>query len=155
MFQRPSTRLDTVAAIFSNLCLLHCLAVPAVLLALGVGGAVAHGPAQGPAHGPDWMHWALIGAAIPVSLFALARSTLRHRLPQPLIIACMGFLVTGCGAADHGSSLEGLLTVTGGLVIGFSHYLNWRALNRRTAGCSANGRPGSCRSFQASSSTSQ
>lgn len=143
MIQRASTRLDAVAALFSNLCLLHCLAVPAVLLLLGMSGAISHSP--------HWLHWAMIGTAIPVSFYALTRSVLRHRLPQPLIIASMGFLVTGCGAVDHGSSFEGLLTVTGGLVIGFSHYLNWRALNRRSqmegAGCS--------HTAQASSSTSQ
>lgn len=115
---------DGVAAALSSLCLVHCLLMP---LALGIAPVVAAlGPVGG--HGPEWLHWALLALAAPVSVFALRRGLAVHGDDRPWQLAALGFLLMAIGALAHDRGpAEQVLTVAGGLVVAAAHWRNWRA----------------------------
>ncbi len=114
---------DGVAAGLSSLCLVHCLLLPfamATFPALLVGSGLDHGP--------SWLHWAMLGLAAPVSLWALRRGLRVHRDPAYWRMALFGFGLMAAGAMAHGHGLlEQALTVLGGAVVAFAHLHNWRA----------------------------
>lgn len=120
--RRLNIRWDGVAALLSSLCLLHCLALPLVLVTMPVIAQFAD-----VLHGPDWLHWVLIGVALPASAVALWRGLDVHHDHSPLCVALVGFALMAAGAFSHGhGALEAVLTVTGGLVVAFAHWRNWR-----------------------------
>lgn len=114
--------IDGVAAALSSLCLFHCLLMP---LGLGFAPVVA---ALGPGHGPEWLHWALLALAAPVSVLALWRGIAIHGDGRPWRVAALGFLLMAAGALAHATGpAEQILTVGGGLVVAAAHWKNWRA----------------------------
>lgn len=120
---RPG-RLDRGAAIISNLCLVHCLALPIVAVLLPAG-LVAGVPGGAALHGPAWVHWALLLLALPVSLVALHHGFRAHRRHFPGALAGLGFVLMAGGALLHDRSLlEPLFTVAGGALIGVAHWRN-------------------------------
>ncbi len=118
---------DGTAAALSSLCLLHCLLLP---LGLGLAPVLAAVPGAG-MHGPEWLHWALLALAAPVSVYALWRGLAAHGDPLPWRLAAAGFALMAGGAALHDTGpAEQALTVAGGLVVAFAHWRNWRARHR-------------------------
>jgi hypothetical protein len=117
-------RLDAAAAALSSLCLVHCLLLP-----LGLGLAPVISGLSGEAlHGPNWVHWALLALAAPVSVYALWRGLDVHGDPLPWRLAALGFAMMAAGALAHGlSPAEQLLTVAGGVVVAAAHWRNFRA----------------------------
>jgi hypothetical protein len=121
-----SPALDAAGAALSSLCLIHCLAVP--LLALAMPALVV---ASGHDHGHDHLlHLMLIAVALPVSAFAFWRGLRQHGHARPVILGLVGFVLMLTGAFAHGLSVQAL-TIAGGLLVAAAHLLNWRAL--RTA----------------------
>lgn len=119
-----SARTDRLAALLSNLCLVHCLALPlaAVLLPAGI---FAGGFSSESLHGPEWVHWVLLLLAFPVSFLALRHGFREHRRHYPWMLATLGFLMMGTGALLHGHSVyESALTVGGGVFIAVAHWRN-------------------------------
>lgn len=117
-----SAALDGAAATLSSLCLVHCLLLPllGVLLPALPAGSVLHGPV--------WLHWLLIGTALPFSIYALWRGLESHGSRWPLLLAVAGFLVMMAGALLHDGGLaEPGLTVGGGLLVALAHWRNWMA----------------------------
>ena len=117
---RPT--LDAAAAALSNLCLVHCLALPllAVLLPMLVSGDSLHGPL--------WLHWLLLGVALPLSAYALWQGLENHGSLRPLCFAGLGFPLMVGGALLHGDDLtEPAMTVAGGLLVALAHWKNWTA----------------------------
>lgn len=117
-------RADAVAIALSSLCLLHCLLLPLLLLMLPALAIALHdGPVW--AH---WIHWGLLATALPVSGFALWQGLARHGRFLPLGLAVVGFSVMFLGAmAHHAAIISPALIVSGGLVVAFGHWHNWRA----------------------------
>ncbi len=124
-----SASLDGAAAALSSLCLLHCLALPLLAGALPLlTGALPLLTVGEALHGPYWLHWLLIGVALPVSVYALWRGFESHGRRAPLLLALVAFLVMASGALLHGGGLaEPGLTVAGGLLAAFAHWRNWTA----------------------------
>jgi hypothetical protein len=125
MASRPSESpsIDGVAAVVSGLCLVHCLLLP-VALGMAPGLSGLEGSAL---HAAPWLHWTLLGLALPLSILALRRGLMRHGDLRPLIAAAVGFAAVAAGAIQHDQRIiEPILTVIGGLVIGAAHLLNWR-----------------------------
>lgn len=121
---KDEAQADTLAAAISSLCLLHCLALPLVL----AFAPAIHGLQSGAIHGPTWLHWALIGIAIPASIHALRKGYAIHANPVPWKIATLGFMMVASGALAHGfSPIEQVLTVGGGAIIASAHWRNWRS----------------------------
>ena len=116
-----SKRLDGIAALLSSLCLVHCMALPLALVTVPMFAQFADS-----LHGPDWLHWVLIGIALPASAFALWRGVRMHHDHSAMCIAAVGFALMAAGALSHGhGALEPVLTVAGGLVVAGAHWLNW------------------------------
>ena len=112
---------DGVAIGASLLCLIHCLALPAVVLllpTLGVFLAV-----------PEEFHLWALGVAVPTSILALTTGYRRHRWLTPTLIVAPGIILLALGALVAPSEwLETALTVPGAILLALGHALNWRAL---------------------------
>lgn len=115
--------LDGAAIGVSTLCIIHCLALPLLVVALPALAAVAE---------VEWVHKALVLVAAPVSLFAMTRlhGVEGRLLISALIVVGLALLIAGAfveALHDH----EVLLTVAGALILSVAHILRWRA--HRTA----------------------
>lgn len=115
--------LDGFAIGASGVCLVHCLILPIVLVALP-GGSELLG-----LH--DVFHVILLAIAIPTSLFVLWSGRRRHGQPLPLIGGGIGLigLLLGIILEDLGSAGT-TSTVAGSLFLITSHVANWRMLVR-------------------------
>ena len=117
-------RADKVAAALSSLCLAHCLALPFVLAMLPGFATLP----QSELHGAEWIHWLLLGLAVPFSFFALRKGYLLHGNASPSLVAAVGFAFVTAGALAHGMApIEQILTLLGGAVVATAHWQNWRA----------------------------
>lgn len=118
---------DSVAASLSGLCLVHCLALPFLLLWIGADQALFGGS--------GWVHLLLLGTALPVSGFTLVRGMRHHHMLRPALVAGAGFAFMVAGVLQQVESTETLLTVTGALLVGIAHFGNWRAARLAGGDC--------------------
>ena len=111
--------MDASAIGLSALCLIHCLALPALALVLPFLGAWAHA---------EWLHVAFICAAAPIALTALVDwRTLRPHVWALVALAALGLGLMLAGALEVPSAgWERPLTVIGGVILATAHILNWR-----------------------------
>lgn len=120
----PARTGDAVAIGLSGLCLAHCLVLPLAASVLPLLGAWAEA---------EWVHWAFVGLAAPVSFWTLMRAARTHGLgTTTLSLAILGLALLIAGAAgypDHDQ--ETAVTVTGGLTLAAAHLLNWRRQSHR------------------------
>ena len=110
---------DVLALSLSGLCLIHCLALPTLAVALPLFGALAEA---------EWVHWAFVALAVPISLWTLSRGP-RHGRARRLILATAGLGVMVAGVLGMGD--ETLMTVTGSLTLAAAHLLGLRRQARR------------------------
>lgn len=117
--------MDGVAIGASGLCLVHCLLMPALLLALPALGAYFALP-------EEFHFWALL-VAVPTSVLALLFGFPQHRRLLPAIFAVTGLaLLIAAEAVFHDSPLETWVTVPGSLLLAAGHILNLRFVRRAT-----------------------
>lgn len=112
---------DTMAISASALCLVHCLALPVlVMLPPALAAYLAL---------PESFHIGALLFAAPTSIVALAAAYRRHRwaLPTRLAAPALALLALGAFVAPE-EWIETLLTVTGAIALAVAHALNWRAL---------------------------
>lgn len=115
--------LDGAAMGASLLCLIHCLVLPALIVALPMFAAMLTLP--------ESFHALAFAFAVPSSAVALGLGFRRHRHPLPLAIALLGFPLLGAGAfLATGPRLEVVLSVAGALLLALGHGWNWRASTR-------------------------
>lgn len=103
----------------SLLCLVHCLALPILLLLLpGIIGLFAQSPA---------FHYVALVLIVPSAVAAFWLGYRRHRAMLPVV---MGVIGVSCLAIallpGAGEDVELWLTVAGSLVLVTGHTLNWR-----------------------------
>ena len=112
---------DGLAITASFACLVHCLALPLLILLLPALAAFFVLPAS--------LHvWALVFAG-PVSLLALSAGFRRHRAASPLLIVLPGLVLMAIGALATSSEwMETAFTVPGTFLLAIGHALNWRRL---------------------------
>lgn len=113
---------DALAIGASALCLLHCIALPAVLLLLPALAAILIVP--------EAFHLAALVFAVPTSAAALLAGYRGHRRLLPAIIAGPGTVLLALGALLGDGASETVLTISGALLLSVAHVLNWRALPR-------------------------
>lgn len=113
--------LDRWGMAASGFCLVHCMALPLVAMAL---------PAL-ESHDHEWVHGLLLLLVIPLAVFALGSGLRRHgkRLPTALgLTGCsllvLVFLAELCGGELH--SLETPANVVGSLSLIGAHFYNTR-----------------------------
>ena len=118
--------LDKVAVTLSGLCLVHCLALPFLVVILPFSGLFSD----------DHLHMQMLVLVIPVSVVALALGFRRHRRLGVILAGVTGLLIITLGgtiAHEHyGLITDRLLTVAGSLILAFTHYRNFR-LSRHVA----------------------
>ena len=115
--------LDGFAIGASGVCLVHCLILPIILVALP-GGSELLGM-------HDVFHVILLAIAIPTSLFALWGGKRRHGQHLPLLGGGIGLsgLLLGIIFEDLGTPGT-VFTVVGSLILIAAHVTNWRMLIR-------------------------
>lgn len=119
MKMTPARAMDASAIGLSALCLVHCLALPTLALALPFLGAWVQA---------EWVHVLFICAAAPIGLMALLDwRTLRPHAWALVALAVLGLGLMLAGALDVPSAgWERPLTVIGGGIVATAHILNWR-----------------------------
>jgi hypothetical protein len=122
MDARPNSRrsialsLDLSAVGLSFLCVLHCLALPALALVLPTLGAVAD---------IEWLHLALLALAAPIALIAFVGPRAggpRDRWMLALAVAGLALMLAAIPARDW----DRPLTLAGGATLALAHLANWR-----------------------------
>lgn len=122
---------DRLAISISTLCIIHCLFSPLLLLAL---------PVLMPTFlGGETLHFWLVLAIIPSSIFALGMGCKQHKRTQFLFLGFIGlsFLLLGIASEVLGLEhiWERIFTVAGGMLMGLAHVRNFK-LCRDTTDCS-------------------
>jgi hypothetical protein len=132
---KPAAMLDRTAVMLSGLCLLHCLLLPFLLVALPALAALSEGH----------LHAQMLVVAIPVSVVALAFGFRRHSSRYVLSFGILGMvLLTFGGTVAHsyyGIVSDRAFTIAGALVLAVTHYFNSRLVRHRWSGESSGGRP--------------
>lgn len=117
---KSTEMLDKAAVTLSGLCLLHCLALPLLLIVLPFINAVSL----------DGLHAEMLFVVIPVSSVALLLGFRRHGDRRILLAGVVGMVLLilgGTVAHDHyGVIADRTLTIAGALVLAFTHYRNSR-----------------------------
>jgi MerC mercury resistance protein len=125
MLQMQGKWLDGFAISASLLCLIHCLVLPIMILALPLT-AVALGNSE-------WFHPVILMFAIPTSLYALLSGFREHGQLKSLIFGFIGILCLFLGLwIEHFALAETVLTVIGSLFLAAGHLQNirWRRITR-------------------------
>lgn len=127
MDNRPTSKsntLDQVAVALSGLCLLHCLLLPIVIVALPFLGQFSD----------DHFHVQMLLVVVPVSLVALGTGFRRHRDARIILtgVAGLALLIVGSSIVHsrYGLLADSVVTICGSLILGLTHYANSR-LSRR------------------------
>lgn len=114
--------LDRVAVVLSGLCIVHCLALPVLLVAVPVIAEFAS---------THW-HLPMLLFAVPVSVIAIVMGYQRHGNLAIVGWAALGLLllITGGTLAHHylGPAVDRSLTVAGSLVLAAVHWQNSRQM---------------------------
>ena len=118
---------DKVAIVLSFVCVIHCIALPVVLIALpSISGLLAFDD--------EVFHLWLLFAVIPISLFATTTGYFHHRRKSVLSLGLVGMAVLVLAAlVGHdlfGHTVEVIMTFVGSLLIAYAHLRNLNS--RRT-----------------------
>ncbi len=113
-------RLDSASIALSTLCIVHCLALPVLIVALPFLALIADA---------EWVHWLLAACAIAASasVLAFAPDARRPRFVVPAISGLM--LISGALLLDGTRIGETIPTVIGGVLLAAAHA--GRLLNHR------------------------
>jgi len=113
---------DKVAIGLSLLCMLHCLALPLIIVLLPSLVALYLNN--------EAFHLWMVLIVIPISVYALTVGCKRHKQYQLLVIGLMGLtcliVAVAFGESFLGESWEKVLTTMGAMIITYGHYKNYR-----------------------------
>lgn len=130
-----SVATDKVAISLSMLCLLHCLAVPLLIAVVPSVAAMAFTD--------ESFHLWLVLAVFPTSIYALTMGCKRHKQKKVVMLGGIGLtllvLALVLGSIFHNEVIEKTLTAMGTLLIGFSHFQNFKLCQKTScddAACS-------------------
>ncbi len=124
---RRQRLLDGFAVTASMLCLIHCLVLPILLIALPVLATMLIVPEE--------FHTIAFAIAMPTSVLAMASGHARHLRVGPAMLAGAGLILLGAGAfAVDSETVERIATSIGAVTLAVAHILNWRAQPAKTAG---------------------
>jgi len=117
---------DLIGLALSSTCLIHCLALPMLLL---LAPALGHWIAL-----PEWTHAAILLLALPAAFAAMRAGWRRHGRIAPPLAAAAGLGLLALGLAAHEgwmgfadpAATDRLLTSIGALALAGAHLANWR-----------------------------
>jgi len=121
---------DLIGMALSATCLIHCLALPMLLL---LAPAIGHWIAL-----PEWTHAVILLLALPAACSAMRGGWHRHRRWTPGLAAAAGLALLTLGLAAHEGlvaavdpdAADRLLTSAGALMLAAAHIANWRLAHR-------------------------
>ena len=108
---------DRLAIALSLACVIHCLALPIILIAVPSIVAVYLDS--------EYFHMWMVLAAIPTSIYALTLGCKEHKRNEFIVIAAIG-LIFLLSALFLGEAAEQPLTVAGASFLSLAHWLNYR-----------------------------
>ena len=110
--------LDGAAVVLSALCLVHCLALPLIVIGVPFLAQFAEGH----------LHLQMLAIVLPLSTLALGIGYRRHRNSRILIAGIVGMLLLIIGAtvahAQLGLTADRAFTICGSLTLATAHYFN-------------------------------
>jgi hypothetical protein len=110
--------LDGTAVVLSALCLVHCLALPLIVIGVPFLAQFAEGH----------LHLQMLLVVLPLSTLALGIGYRRHRNSRILIGGLVGMLLLIIGAtvahAQLGLIADRAFTICGSLTLATAHYFN-------------------------------
>ncbi|MCW5620132.1 MAG: MerC domain-containing protein [Burkholderiales bacterium] len=121
---RSRDLLDMFGLCLSGLCLVHCIALPLVLIVLPAMAIFGHGAHH---HG---LHLALALVLVPIAFAALLPGYWRHRRAAVLAGGALGVTAILLGAlqeAQFGETAATALTITGSVCLIYAHSINLMA----------------------------
>lgn len=102
----------------SSLCILHCLAAPALAGVLPLAGAWANA---------EWAHKALVVMAVPISVYAAFVRGMYFRDRIFVFFVTLGLaLLTAAAFVEKFHDIEKQLTAAGAFILAGSHLWRWR-----------------------------
>ena len=121
---------DLTGILLSLTCLIHCLALPLILL---LAPALSRWIAL-----PEGVHAAILLLALPAAAVAMRDGWRRHRRLVPAVFAVAGLSLLALGLAAHEgwiavanpAAADRLLTSAGALALAAAHLVNWRWRHR-------------------------
>ncbi len=124
---RRQRLLDGFAVAASLLCLIHCLLLPLLLIAIPLLATMLAVP--------EAFHAVAFAVAVPTSLLALGGGYRRHRSRGPATMAIVALTLLSIGAfAIKGEIVERIVTSVGAILLAAAHLLNWRSAAHRPVG---------------------
>ena len=124
MSKISSINLDFLGFSASMLCAIHCALLPFVMTVGTLGGL-------------SWLDTPWIEISFILLSVVLASLSLYpaynkgHKDAKPLKVAAIGFLLLFLSRlGGHGTAVEVIPIVGGGVLIAISHFLNWRLLKK-------------------------
>ncbi len=116
---------DLMGIGLSLTCLVHCLALPLIIL---IAPALSRWIAL-----PEWVHAAILLLALPAAMMAMRGGWRRHRrlIPGALALAGLGLLALGLAAHEGWIAVadrtvaDRLLTSLGAVMLATAHVINW------------------------------
>ena len=110
--------LDGAAVVLSALCLVHCLALPLIVIGVPFLAQFAEGH----------LHLQMLVVVLPLSTLALGIGYRRHRSSRILSAGLVGMLLLIIGAtvahAQLGLIADRAFTICGSLTLATAHYFN-------------------------------
>ena len=121
---------DLTGILLSLTCLIHCLALPLILL---LAPALSRWIAL-----PEGVHAAILLLALPAAALAMRDGWRRHRRLVPAVFAVAGLSLLALGLSAHEgwiavanpAAADRLLTSAGALALAAAHLVNWRWRHR-------------------------
>lgn len=118
--------LDKSAITLSTLCIVHCLALPVLMVLLP---SLAVLPLQ-----QEVFHIAMVVCVMPTSIYALTMGCKKHKSTSTVYIGALGLCALIAAVILGESNLseigEKLLTTAGALIIAFAHVRNYKLCQR-------------------------
>ena len=118
--QKSRSWLDGIAVGLSMLCLVHCLALPLIIIGVPLLAQFAE----------THLHYQLLLLVVPLSVVAFAIGYRRHRMWRILVAgaAGLGLLIVGATIAHSqlGLLADRLFTIAGSLLLAAAHWKNSR-----------------------------
>lgn len=117
---------DFLGTLLSSLCIVHCLALPAVLAFGGVGVSLTYEHSHSTDH---WIHGLILVPILFVVLASFPKSFVRHKNGQPAMLGGIGIFALVLGLVlPH--DYEMIFNVVGGLLLIVAHSSNRRLVSQ-------------------------
>ena len=122
MIKKNAVAIDKLGVCTSAFCMLHCLAVP-LLVIFGLDSLLF-------AIDQEWIELTIIGASLVIGLVSFMGGFIQHRQHFVPVLFVAGFLLLVNGEAVAGSWQAAGLSIAGAAVIAYAHIQNLRLKNR-------------------------